>query len=84
MDPSGNSKENIREFLVQRGKKSGLVSTVSITDATPAAFGAHNENRSNQAAIAEEFVSREIDVIMGGGGNNFGTALRNTHKTEGF
>ena len=82
MDPSGNSKENIREFLVQRGKKSGLVSTVSITDATPAAFGAHNENRSNQAAIAEEFVSREIDVIMGGGGNNFGTALRNTAQNQ--
>lgn len=69
---------NIREYFADMGKKTGLVSTVSITDATPAAFGAHNISRANQTQIAAEYIEREIDIIMGGGGSNFSTELRNT------
>ena len=37
--------ENIREYLADKGKKTGLISTASITDATPASFGAHINDR---------------------------------------
>ena len=77
---------NLRELFEDKGKKTGLISTVSITDATPAAFGSHVENRSNQSAIAEQFINdHNIDLIMGGGGKNFSADLRNTAtQTKGY
>ena len=78
MDSMGNPVSNIREEFANLGKKTGLVSTTNITDATPAAFGAHNMSRSNQKEIAAEFIDKEIDLLMGGGGDQFDTALRNT------
>ncbi len=82
VDQNNNPVPNIREFFAERGKKTGLISTVSITDATPAAFGAHNASRTNQSQIAAEFIENGIDVILGGGGSNFSSALRNTATNE--
>lgn len=84
MDSSNQPVPNIREFFADMGKKTGLVSTVSITDATPAAFGAHNVSRANQTQIAAEYIEREIDIIMGGGANNFSVDLKNTAKDKGY
>ncbi|NLK38851.1 MAG: alkaline phosphatase [Clostridiales bacterium] len=84
VDKNGNPVQNIREFLAEKGKKTGLVSTVSIADATPAAFGAHNISRTNQSQIAAEYIQRKIDIIMGGGGKYFSQELRNTAKAEGY
>lgn len=76
--------QNIREFLAEKGKKTGLISTVSISDATPAAFGGHNENRKNMAEVSAEYIERKIDLIMGGGGKYFSADLRNTAKNSGY
>ena len=46
----------------------GVVSSVQWSHATPAAFVAHNESRSNYAAIAREMILESpTDVIMGCG-----------------
>jgi alkaline phosphatase len=82
MDPLGESFPNLREFLAQKGKRTRLVSTVSITDATLAAFGAHNISRKNQTEIAEEYIKNNIDIMMGGGGSYFDADLRNLATTE--
>ena len=64
------------------GKTTGVVSTVSFGDATPAALGgAHNVMRSNRLAIAAEmFSSGKLDVIGGAGNPDFDDngALRTT------
>ena len=50
------------------GKATGLVTTAQVTDATPAAFGAHVPDRAQQSEIARQYLdSSKPDVILGGG-----------------
>lgn len=52
----------------EQGKRTGVVSSVQWTHATPACFVAHNESRGNMEAIGKEMILRSpIDVIMGAG-----------------
>ncbi len=49
-------------------KATGLVTTAQVTDATPAAFGAHVPDRGDQTEIARQLVEEsQPDVILGGG-----------------
>lgn len=65
------------------GYLTGLVVRTSITDATPAAFAAHAQDRSMQDLIAEHELGighplgRSVDLLMGGGLCHF---LPNSHK----
>jgi alkaline phosphatase len=50
------------------GKSTGVVSTVPFSNATPAAFVAHNSSRYEYQKIAEEMIMQSnVDVIIGGG-----------------
>ena len=71
VDPNGKPVESILEMAEKRGLATGLVSTSSITHATPASFIAHTSSRSNYADIALDFLKTDIDVFIGGGYNNF-------------
>jgi alkaline phosphatase len=62
---------NIREMAEKAGMKTGLVSTSSITHATPASFIAHVDSRGSYEDIALDFLKTGIDVFIGGGINNF-------------
>lgn len=76
---------NLREFMAEKGKKTGLISTVSITDATPATFGAHAKGRGRQTEIAAQYIENDIDVILGGGAAIFSDELRETAvKQKGY
>ena len=56
------------ELAEQKGKSTGVVTSVEFTHATPAAFVAHNVSRNNYAAIGQEMVyDSAVDVIMGCG-----------------
>ncbi len=57
----------ILEELDERGWATGLVATVSITHATPAAFIAHQNMRSKYESIALDFLETDIDLVIGGG-----------------
>ena len=57
----------IPELLSTKGYKSGLVSTSSITHATPAAFYAHIDNRDREKEIAKMLIDSDIDIALGGG-----------------
>lgn len=63
----------ILEIAERHGKATGLVSSSSITHATPAAFIAHNESRNNYEAIAADFLKTDIDIFIGGGKSFFET-----------
>ena len=61
----------ILEEAETRGLSTGLVSTSSITHATPASFIAHNKYRKNMEEIAEDFLDTEVDFFVGGGRKHF-------------
>lgn len=70
--------ETLWQFLKRRhGYKTGIVTTSDVTDATPAAEGAHTLLRGLGYDIAKQFVDGSInqgnqfDVIMGGGLERF-------------
>jgi alkaline phosphatase len=66
----GSPLETLLEVCKARGKKTGLVTTSYLTDATPAAFGAHAASRSYGAQIAACYLNQtRPDVLLGGGGN---------------
>ncbi|MBN2221680.1 MAG: alkaline phosphatase, partial [Vallitaleaceae bacterium] len=60
--------ETISEKLKdQLGYKIGVVSSVPIDHATPAAFYAHQPSRGNAYEIAQELVTSNFDYFAGGG-----------------
>ena len=68
VDVDGNSVPNGLELAEEKGKATGVVTSVEWTHATPAGFVAHNINRDNYEAIGQEMVDvSAADVIMGAG-----------------
>ncbi len=72
MTHDGKPVESIADLFKKNGKGVGLVSTNTVTDATPAGFGSSAKSRSNQAEIARQYLSSEYDILLGGGGKYFG------------
>ncbi len=85
----GNHYKTILEEVQERGYKTGLVTTSIITDATPASFAAHAQNRycfvkgakaCSQFAdtpIVDQMLDHNVDVMLGGGKNLLpGTAVQ--------
>lgn len=71
IDADGKHHDSLAVQMRKAGKSTGLVVTKKITDATPAAFYAHEESRYNTAAIAEALVGAGFDVVVGGGAGDF-------------
>ena len=68
VDVNGNEVPNIVERAKAAGKSVGLVTTSQVTDASPAGFAAHVEDRSQQSEIARQYIEDAgVDVILGGG-----------------
>jgi alkaline phosphatase len=68
VDPAGRSVPTLLERARAMGRSTGLVTTAQVTDASPAAFGAHVPDRDDQSEIARQFlVGSRPDVILGGG-----------------
>jgi alkaline phosphatase len=64
---TGRPVESILEAAEKAGYSTGLITTVSIMHATPAAFFTHRANRDWYALIAGDMPGKGIDVLMGGG-----------------
>ncbi len=76
VNPEGEPVETLLEQAMEAGKSVGLVTTSTVTDATPAAFAAHVENRDEQSEIARQYLEEtRPDVILGGGRNYWGPAM---------
>lgn len=60
--------KTILEYLqYDFGYATGIITTTDITDATPAAFSAHVNNRYDDNNIRDQMLGKNIDVILGGG-----------------
>ncbi|MBN2636561.1 MAG: alkaline phosphatase [Prolixibacteraceae bacterium] len=71
VDVNRNPLKTILEKAEEEGIATGLVSTSTITHATPASFIAHQPNRNMYEAIAADFLKTDIDVFIGGGREHF-------------
>jgi len=65
--PSGERLESIAVTAKQNGKKIGIITSVTLNHATPAAFFAHDPSRGNYYAIGLELVGSGFDFFGGGG-----------------
>ncbi|NJB67634.1 alkaline phosphatase [Desulfobaculum xiamenense] len=65
--PDGERLQSVAEFAHARGMKVGIVTTVSVDHATPAAFYAHVENRSMYHEIAHQLAESGFEYFAGGG-----------------
>ncbi len=65
--PSGKSLKPILSYAKEAGKATGLVTTCRITHATPAGFAANVPQRGMEDKIMQQYLEREIDVLLGGG-----------------
>jgi len=71
VDLPGKSGElyTLLEYYRDKSKSTGLVTTSYITDATLAAFGAHEVSRKNANEIAGDYLQQtRPNVLLGGGG----------------
>lgn len=58
--------KTILEILKEKGKATGLITTVPLTHATPAAYGAHSRSRSNYSNIAKDYMDDSRPNILFG------------------
>jgi alkaline phosphatase len=66
-DPQMRPLVSVLEAARLKGKATGLAVTCEIAHATPAAFSAHQDQRKDFEAIAEQQVYNGIDVVLAGG-----------------
>jgi alkaline phosphatase len=69
--PDGDTLKTVMEEAEGAGLSTGLVTTTMLTNATPAAFAAHNPDRYANSEIALDFLDSGIDFFAGGGVSYF-------------
>jgi alkaline phosphatase len=77
--PSGKAITPIGKILKDKGHRIGLVTTATVTHATPAGFAAAVTDRNNEESVAEQYHER-VDVILGGGSAFFDAKTRTDKK----
>jgi len=77
VDTNNIPLKNLPDIIKPLGIKTGLISAGNITDATPAAFYAHQPERSMDSTIARDFLKSTVDIMIGGG-----AAVFNKHKVS--
>jgi len=83
VNPEGEVLKTVLEAARVKGKKTGLVSTAKITDATPAAFASHVPDRSDEITIAAQILETGSEVILGGGKSYFLPVQAGGKRTDG-
>lgn len=73
VDENRKPLEVITQQLAKKNFKTAIISAGNITDATPAAFYAHQPERSYNEPIAYDFLSNPSDILIGGGLKEFKT-----------
>jgi len=84
MDKDTQAVETILEILSQKGLSTGIVSTSSVTHATPASFYAHTKSRRMQEEIALQLVDSKVDFVAGGGQKFFAKRKDGKNLIEGL
>jgi alkaline phosphatase len=67
VDVQGKALSSLSKLAHEKGLSTGIVVTCGLTDATPAAFCAHNIDRDKEEEIALDFLDCDVDYLFGGG-----------------
>lgn len=67
VDADKKKVESMAEAAKSRGKKVGIVTTVTLTHATPASFYAHRQSRGLTYQILLDLLDSDFDYFAGGG-----------------
>ncbi len=67
VDPDGNPVPTMMEAAHAAGKKTGVICTCRINDATPTDFCLHSTQRSEEEGIAAGYPDSNVDFLAGGG-----------------
>ena len=85
VDRRGEPVTSLLDHARRLGKATGLVTTSEVTDATPAAFGAHVTKRGRHRQIARQYVrSSRPDVVLGGGADRWSPKLLERAESAGW
>lgn len=71
VDAAGKPLKSLADYSAEAGKKTADIVVCELTDATPAAFYAHNSERSNATDIASQIVSSPVDIFLGSAYKDF-------------
>lgn len=82
--PDNTHVETLHQKLQAKGRKTGLVSTATITHATPAGFAVNVDSRADEAIIAEQYLERRVDLLLGGGKKFFSEDLKKRYAAAGY
>lgn len=82
--PTGGPVRTLHEKLQQAGRKTGLVTTATITHATPAGFAVNVDSRGDEEVIAAQYLDRRVDILLGGGRKFFDAGLRQRYASAGY
>jgi alkaline phosphatase len=77
---NGEKHVPVWQKFKKAGKKTGCVTTVTITHATPADFCVNSDSRNAENEIAEMYAEIGFDVMMGGGDEFFNPLKRKDKK----
>ena len=75
ISPDGKEITPIARLLKKNGTRTGLVTTATVTHATPAGFAAAVEKRADEELIAPQYLG-SVDIILGGGAEFFDKSIR--------
>jgi alkaline phosphatase len=71
VDVNNEDLETAWERAELKGKSTGILSSVFLTDATPGVWAAHTADRYNYTDIAMAEARRGVEVLLGAGEHNF-------------
>lgn len=69
--PDGKPVKTLIEAAKAAGKRTGLVTTSTVYDASPAGFSVHSADRGDSQSIVDQYLALEPDVLLGGGADYF-------------
>lgn len=75
--------ENMCEYAKRFGKKTGIITTSEIYDATPASFSAHANNRYESEIIIDSQLNSGVDLFISGR-NNEQLLLKENIELSGY
>ena len=85
MDPNKNSVQNVRELAYEAGAQTAVVTTDTITGATPAGFLCHHPDRNGSSVLQSQITALEkegkVDYLAGSVGDNLQKETRTALKT---
>ncbi len=83
LGPNGEKLSNLLQLARARGRATGLVTNVSLTGPTAAAFYAHPAEPAAGQELARELVEiSKIDVVLGGGSADFLPVSKGGRRTD--